>query len=164
MPLYDYRCAGKCRKTFEAFAEPDQKRIECPVCGEGYADRVYLHMAALPGRNKGVFPQFDVQLGCTVESSQHRDRIAKERGLVAMGKEEWERSRNNHHSNHPFDQTEVKLTDQEVERAKADWDDVIYDRVPKIEGPQVQPDFGVHEVLNVQTGQAEPAKADTGVS
>lgn len=145
--LHDYECA-RCRSIFEQVADATEKTIPCPRCHEGRAERVYLRMSALPGRNKGRYPVFDTQLGITVESSQHRDRVAKERGLVPMGVEEFNRSRNNAHENHPLDSDEV---DPElIECAKRAWDDVKFDRVPHLDAP---PDVSKIEadVLNVNS-------------
>lgn len=83
------------------------------------------------GRNKGRYPYFDTQLGITLESSQHRDRVAKERGLIAMGPEEYERSRNAPRTSHPMDSDEVDPN--LIECAKRAWDDVQFGRVPNEE-------------------------------
>lgn len=135
MPLYDYRCRSETHKTFEAFASPGEREIDCPICGEGVADRVYLRMAALPGRNKGVFPMFDQQLGCTVESSQHRDRIAKERGLIVMGREEHQRSLNNVHENDPWDSD--KVDPDLIEAAEKAFHDVYIEKAPPPPVPDI---------------------------
>lgn len=136
MPLYDYRCLGKCHRTFEAFADPEQKRVECPLCKEGYAERVYLRMAPLPGRNKGRYPVFDQQLGCVVESSQHRDRIAKERGLVTMGPEEFQRSINNHHDNDPLDNP--KVDPDLIDAAERAYASVQKGEIPPDDSPSIE--------------------------
>jgi hypothetical protein len=80
------------------------------------------------GKSKGLFPYFDKQLGVTLESSSHRDRIAKERGLVIMGRQEFDRSRHAPQTPDPLDDPnpDPKL----IEIAKKTWDDVKYGRVP----------------------------------
>ena len=78
-------------------------------------------------KTKGNIPYFDKQLGVTLESSQHRDRVAKERGLVVMGVQEYNRSRNAPHTPDPLDDPnpDPKL----IEIAKKVWDDHKYGRV-----------------------------------
>jgi hypothetical protein len=57
------------------------------------------------------------------------EQIAKSRGLVPMGREEFDRSRHASKSPHPWDSDEP---DPEfIEIAKKAWDDVKYDRIPK---------------------------------
>jgi putative FmdB family regulatory protein len=126
--LHDYRCI-KCQKTFEAFVRVEDQRVPCPSCGDGVAERVYLKMGGMLGKNKGLYPRFDVQLGCVVDSTQHMEQIAKSRGLVPMGVEEWNRSRNAPKMPHPWDSDEPDP--QLIEIAKKAWDDVQFDRVPK---------------------------------
>lgn len=158
MPLYDYACL-KCGWKGELFAEPDQKEIDCQ-CG-GVIRRVWVKFGGVLGKNKGLYPYFDRQLGVTVESSQHRDRVAKSRGLEVMGKEEFDRSRNNHHTNHPWDRGD-EPTPEFIEQAKRDWDDVVFKRAPQIEQKAIAD--AEADVLNVVTQKAEPVGAETGVS
>lgn len=126
MILHDYRCAN-CSAVFEAFVNVDQHIVPCPICNEGMARRVFLRMGGMLGKNKGKYPYFDKQLGVTLESSSHRDRVAKERGLVVMGVEEYNRSRNAPRSPDPLDDPnpDPKL----IEIAKKVWDDHKYGRV-----------------------------------
>jgi hypothetical protein len=128
MPInHDYECES-CKTIFEAFVEPDQKQIYCRDC-HGVANRVYLKFGPMLGKSKGIYPRFDVQLGCTLDSASHMEQVAKSRGLVPMGVQEWNRSRNAPKTPHPWDSDEPdpKL----IEIAKRAWDDVKYDRVPK---------------------------------
>lgn len=124
--LHDYRCL-KCQRTFEALVNVEDRVVPCPLCHVGTAERVFLKMGGMLGRNKGLYPRFDVQLGITLESAQHRDRVAKERGLVVMGVEEYNRSRNAPRSPDPLDDPnpDPKL----IEIAKKVWDDHKYGRV-----------------------------------
>jgi putative FmdB family regulatory protein len=126
---HDYRCL-KCQRTFEAFVEPEQRTLACPTCGDGVAERVYRRMSAMPGKNKGIYPRFDIQLGCMLESSKHMEQIAKSRGLEIMGNQEWERSRNAPRTPDRTDDPDY-VDPQLIEIAKKAWDDVKYDRVPK---------------------------------
>jgi len=124
---HDYQCPT-CGSCFEAMVNVEDRVLSCPFCESGMAVRVYKRFGSMLGKNKGKYPYFDTQLGIQVDSSQHRDRVAKERGLVTMGKEEWNRSRNAPRSPDPVDSNEVdpKL----IECAKRAWDDVKFGRVP----------------------------------
>lgn len=116
--------------------EVNERQVLCPYCGEP-ANRVYLRMGGMLGRNKGVYPRFDIQLGCTVDSSQHMEQIAKSRGLEIMGNQEWERSRNAPRTPNPLDSDEPDP--QLIEIAKKAWDDVKYGRVaPEVEEDRVK--------------------------
>lgn len=147
MPVnHDYRCL-KCQKTFEAYVDPADRTIACPTCGDGVAERVYRRMSAMPGKNKGIYPRFDIQLGCMLESSKHMEQIAKSRGLEIMGNEEWERSRNAPRTPNPLDSDEPDP--QLIEIAKKAWDDVKYDRVPKeVEEARVMDAIQQSDVMN----------------
>lgn len=130
--LFDYRCR-KCSHTFEALVDNREPELPCPICTEP-AVRLFSWRGGFVGQSKGKFPYFDIQLGTTVDSAQHRDRIAKERGLEIMGNEEWERSRNAPRTPDPLDSDEPDP--QLIEIAKRAWDDVKFDRVP----PEVEED------------------------
>ena len=127
--LYDYRCET-CRHQFEALVDNREKELPCPICHQT-ALRIFSFRGAMNGKSKGLFPYFDTQLGCTLESAQHRDRVAKERGLVIMGNEEWKRSRDAPRTPDPMESDSAEPTPEVVEMAKRLWDDVKYDRVPK---------------------------------
>lgn len=101
----------------------------------------------MPGKNKGIYPRFDIQLGCMLESSKHMEQIAKSRGLEIMGNEEWERSRNAPRTPNPLDSDEPDP--QLIEIAKKAWDDVKYDRVPKeVEEARVMDAIEQSDVMN----------------
>jgi putative FmdB family regulatory protein len=137
MPVnHDYEC-GACKSLFEALVEVDQREVDCPVCRRGRAVRVYKVFGAMLGKSKGLFPYFDTQLGVTLESAQHRDRVAKERGLITMGKQEFDRSRHAPRTPDPLDSDEV---DPEfIEQAKRTWDDARFGRLPpEVEEKRVQ--------------------------
>ncbi len=127
MIVHDYECRS-CRVMFEAFVEVQQKTVRCPTCRTGTADRVYRRFGRMLGSNKGRFPYFDKQLGVTLESSSHRDKVAKERGLITMGREEFDRSRYAPRTPHPFDSD--KVDPELIETAKRAWDDVKFNRLP----------------------------------
>lgn len=130
MILFDFGCKV-CGARFEALVEKHERFLECPVCKGGESERLITWNGGMRGRAKGRYPYFDTQLGISVESPQHRDRVAKERGLITMGKEEWERSRNAPRSPDPMDSDEVDPN--LIECAKRAWDDVKFGRVPNEE-------------------------------
>jgi putative FmdB family regulatory protein len=135
MPLYDYEC-DPCKVIFEVALHLSE--LDDPVicnCGKE-AHRVLLRAPGFNGKNKGLYPRFDVQLGCMLDSSQHMEQIAKSRGLVPMGVEEFDRSRHAAKSPHPFDSDEPDP--QLIEIAKKAWDDVKYGRIaPEVEEDRV---------------------------
>ena len=148
MPVnHDYECE-RCKRIFEAMVRPEQRLLLCPYC-HGKAERVYLKFGPMLGKSKGIYPRFDVQLGRTIDSAQHMEQIAKSRGLVPMGVEEWNRSRHAPKTPHPWDSDEPdpKL----IEIAKKAWDDVKYDRVPKeVEEDRVKEVIKESDVLDVK--------------
>lgn len=88
MRFHDYRCQS-CGTTGEFLLDEPVDFIRC-TCG-GSATRVWLKAPGIKNKMKGLFPQYDMQLGVTVDSPQHRDRILKERGLTAISKKEFDR-------------------------------------------------------------------------
>jgi len=96
MPVvHDYLCEG-CGAEYEAYLDVQMKAFQCKKC-PGTAIRIYRSAPAFNGKSKGLYPRFDHQLGVMLESSQHKDRVAKERGLIEMGPEEFNRSASNSH-------------------------------------------------------------------
>lgn len=144
---HDYECS-RCKAIFEAAVTPEERLLACPRCG-GKAERVYLHFGRMLGKSKGLYPRFDVQLGCQIDSAQHMEQIAKSRGLYPMGVEEWNRSRHAPKTPHPWDSDEPDP--QLIEIAKKAWDDVKYDRVPKeVEEERVMDVLKENDFLDVK--------------
>lgn len=149
---HDYECES-CKSLFEALVEVEQREVVCPVCREGRAVRVYKVFGTMLGKSKGKFPYFDTQLGITLESSQHRDRVARERGLVTMGKQEFDRSRHAPRTPDPLDSDAVDPAF--IEQAKRDWDDIKFGRLPvEVEEKRVQ-DVAA-DFLNADTASIKP--------
>lgn len=90
MRFYDFKCQ-LCGHTDELLLGKPVDFARC-YCG-GNAVRVWVKGPMVGNKQKGKYPYFDIQLGVTLESPQHRDRIAKERGLTILGNDEWERTR-----------------------------------------------------------------------
>ncbi len=67
------------------------------------ARRVWTHAPMVGGKEKGLYPRFDMQLGKMVDSKAHQQRLLHEREIresareqrdvryLTVGKEEWER-------------------------------------------------------------------------
>jgi putative FmdB family regulatory protein len=129
MPVnHDYECSA-CKSLFEALVEVDQREVDCPVCNRGRAVRVYKVFGPMLGKSKGKYPRFDTQLGITIESAQHMEKVAKQRGLVPMGREEFDRSRHAPRAPDPLDSD--KVDPDLIEAAKRAFDDVKFQRVPQ---------------------------------
>lgn len=99
MPLFDVKCI-KCSAEGECMLPSGQDIAQCGACG-GYAHVVWRSFGGMMGKNKGLFPQYDVQLGITLESTQHRERVMKERGLAALSVPEFNRTLNTQHESTP---------------------------------------------------------------
>ena len=93
---YDFRCV-KCGTVGELFVEAGTKLADCS-CG-GVASQVWMKAPGVMNKMKGLYPQFDTQLGVTINSPQERDRIAKQRGLEIIGVDEHRRTINNTNMN-----------------------------------------------------------------
>lgn len=123
MRFFDFKCR-KCGSVGEVLLPSSQDILPCS-CG-GLADRVLVGSPVIKGKNKGRYPYFDTQLGVTLESSQHRDRIAKERGLIIMGPDEHRRALANAH-----DATEPSVDSAGwKDAAEKAWSDIKSGNVP----------------------------------
>ncbi len=92
--FWDFECPK--HGVWEVFLDttpPDAVYCPEPGCGE-VARRVWTHAPGVAGKEKGLYPRFDVQLGLQIQSKAHEARVLKERGLLKMGGEEWQRSIN----------------------------------------------------------------------
>lgn len=142
--LHDYRC-NECGACFERFVEVEERTIPCDLCGRGNAERIYRTAGGMLNKAKGRYPYFDTQLGTTVDSPQHRDRVAKSKGLVTVGVDEFNRSRNTAHSPNPLDQP---LSDKFADIAKANWERMKAGTLPPVE---TRPADTESDVLPVNT-------------
>lgn len=131
MRFHDY-CCQTCGTTGEFLLDSPLDVIRC-TCG-GFATRVWLKAPGIKNKAKGLFPQYDIQLGMTVESPQHRDRILKERGLTVISKKEFDRLPE------PTPIEEQNFVDKAAWREAAEkaWNDIKYGNVPPAEIPTVK--------------------------
>ena len=92
----DVRC-GDCEKTSTLFVRRQvaydlETGLECHptecACGGAGVDRVVAGARTIDQGDiagvGGVYPYYDRMLGCVVDSSAHRRRLCRERGLVAV--------------------------------------------------------------------------------
>lgn len=117
MPFFDVKCL-KCGAEGEVWFESrDPRKIADCQCG-GEAIVSWRRFSGIMSKSKGIYPRYDIQLGRTIESAQHLDRVLKAKGLMAMAPEEYERSINNHHEPEPkLDEDALK---DAMEKAYAD--------------------------------------------
>jgi hypothetical protein len=79
----------KCNTTGEVLVDSGITKIPC-TCG-GVASLVWLKAPGFGNPSKGIYPRYDVQLGMTIDSRQHEARVLKEKGLVAVPPNEFNR-------------------------------------------------------------------------
>lgn len=102
MIRHDFRC-GKCQFVFEVTFDSSldfKREWPCQNCG-GVAVQIWLRAPGLAGveepSTRGISrsfqPGYDIQSGRYFNSRSERDRYVKERGLVLMGPQEWDRTR-----------------------------------------------------------------------
>lgn len=143
MPEHAYRCecGEKIHVYFEVGQYPYPNEYPCK-CGRS----LVRFFEGAPSIEPDIWnPYYDHQLGEVVTSRAQRDRVAKEKGLVIMGKEEFERSKNNHRPKDEFTFTEreQKLWRESAEKAHAD---LTAGNVPTPEVPTV--DMALEGVSN----------------
>lgn len=92
MPNHFFRCL-KCQRTYEEFVGQGVDSIECGACG-WRAEKVWIQAPGFNGKSKGLYPRYDPQLGVTLESRQHEDRVVKQKGLIGLGPDEYRRTLN----------------------------------------------------------------------
>jgi hypothetical protein len=94
MPEHSYRCeCGERATIYYAINQyPYPEELPCR-CGK----RLVRFFERAPGMAPDIWhPYYDHQLGSVVTSRAQRDRVAKEKGLAIMGREEFDRSRKAH--------------------------------------------------------------------
>jgi hypothetical protein len=121
--FFDFRCR-ECGTVGEVLLPSAQDILPCS-CG-GLADRV-LTAPFIGNKAKGRYPYVDTQLGITVESPQHRERVAKERGLLIMGPDEHRRALANAPESDPEPSVDSKGWREAAEKA---WADIKSGNVP----------------------------------
>ena len=84
MPLQSYVCASCSHTTEELFGvhEDRPKHIECEECGAS-AVYVFPRIARTSARWGDGHAHFDAGLGMYIENSMHKEKVLKERGIVA---------------------------------------------------------------------------------
>ena len=82
---HDFRCT-KCGLVGEALVESGTRLIDCQ-CG-GVAALVYLKAPGVLGKEKGIYPYTDHQLGQTFHSKAEKQAFLKKERLHEFGAEE----------------------------------------------------------------------------
>lgn len=116
-------CTG-CGAIGEELVEAGTKVLTCS-CGQP-AVQIWMKAPGVGNKAKGKFPYFDAGLGMTVESPQQRQKIADQKGLTIMGREEFARNAANYKA------PEENYIDREKwrESAQKAWQDIKSQAVP----------------------------------
>lgn len=137
MALFDAICS-KCRTHSEVYADSGKGlRLDCP-CG-GVVTVVWLKAPGVVGAGT---PYFDTQLGVEVSSRQHRDRLLKERGLVALGPDEYRRTQSQLHAEAAPDNSGAFR-----EAMTKAWSDVKSGNVPRVHESDI-PSIDTSEMIS----------------
>jgi len=135
--MYEYRCPQG-HVTEEIFSLKDRvDHVQCDLCN-GIAGRIVSLPADTKAKWGDSHAYFDRGLGCEVKSSQHKDKILKERDLVPV-------------SEMGSGYVESRMTSS-VDEAKAHDKTVskYNDNVKKFDGDQgraIAETFPAHEIL-----------------
>ena len=91
MPVYPYRCTScshehDVAKSVRQIDDPEY----CPKCQAN--SRRYLVAVNFNGASDWDKAEFNPGLGCVVKNSKHREQIAKQRGLIEVGNEDFEKT------------------------------------------------------------------------
>lgn len=88
MPSYPYLCQN-CNHRWDVVKSVRQidDREMCPTC-QSLDNRRYLTPVNFNGASDWDRAEFNPGLGCIIKNQKHRERVAKERGLVEVGNED----------------------------------------------------------------------------
>lgn len=111
MPTYDYNCE-KCDTPFEITEsiKTYDGRGQCPTCGNVSVERIFSHKVYFVG-SAVQHAEYNPAFGQVVKNKQHRDELARRKGLVEIGNEKTE-SIHKHYEQ------------AREERLKKSWDEV----------------------------------------
>lgn len=87
--IYPYRCP--CGNEFEVIKHSKIiDRVEvCPNCGHNCTkENRYISRTSFYGASDWDSAEYNPGLGCVTRNKLHRDRIAKDRGLIEIGNED----------------------------------------------------------------------------
>lgn len=128
MPAHDYRCL-KCQRTFEvrfALADyPFPMNVTCD-CGS-QAHHVWVSAPHMSPDPYWAGQHYDVQLGMTIRSKAHLRQVLAEKGLTAMGPQEYQ-----HNLSTCKEDSDEPAWDSAAfaEAAEKAWNDTINGNVP----------------------------------
>lgn len=147
MPLYDAQC-GDCEALYEAFAgRGSEVNFKCQCCPRGVVRVVWLKA---PGVVQDSVGRYDIQLGRYISTRTERDRLLKERGLVALGPDEFRRTSSQRH-----DEPDGWDHDAFTNAAEKAANDLHYGNIPKVEPRTID----ASQVAGVDGRSATPANA-----
>lgn len=87
MPTYPYAC-GNCDHHFDVIKSVRQidDPEYCPKCSAN--SKRYLVAVNFNGASDWDRAEYNHGLGCIIKNQKHRERVAKERGLIEVGNED----------------------------------------------------------------------------
>ncbi len=123
--MFDFLCE-KCGTRGEFFVDNSKVLIPC-TCG-GNAHVIWVKA---PGMRREFLGYHDIQLGRYIETRSERDRLLKERGLVAIPPDEWRHTASTAHED------EDAGWDHEAFQNAAEkaYNDLKYGNIPEPEAP-----------------------------
>lgn len=128
MPRYPYICTA-CSHDFDVIKSVRQidDPEACQKCGS--ICRRYLVPVNFNGASDWDKAEYNPGLGCIVKNTKHRERIAKERGLIEVGSEDVERH---------IARNERQLAAEEDARSEKDLEPVVYGMKKILRGEKIE--------------------------
>lgn len=117
MPVYEYGCKD-CGLNFDvvkSFKEYDLPQA-CQSCQSLETER-YISRSSFYGANDWDKVQWNPALGCITKNSKHRAQIAREKGLIEVGNEDFDRTNTSQ---------DKKLNDNIENETKDAYDSLIH--------------------------------------
>lgn len=128
MPVYPYACKS-CDHHFDvakSVRQIDDAEF-CPLCQSD--SKRYLVAVNFNGASDWDKAEFNAGLGCIVKNAKHRERIAKERGLIEVGNEDLGKFTSSQ---------EKKLSDSLEERSEKALEPVVHGMKKILRGEKVE--------------------------
>lgn len=124
---FDYVCL-KCSRQWEETFPPCEGPDVIPCRCGGLAKKTWL---TAPVMSADIWnPVYDVQLGCYIKSKAHLRQILEEKGLVAVGPDEYQRNLSTCHNQDGDDDTEPVDHGAFREAAEKAYHDTVSGNIP----------------------------------
>lgn len=84
---YEYSCTNAtCLNRFDVIKSVKDMDVNefCPICAHG-AERKFVPSRVYFSKTSVEHAEYNPGLGCVVKNRQHREELAKQRGLVEIG-------------------------------------------------------------------------------